>query len=388
MARQVNRLTGRQVRDETEPGFYPDGNRLYMQISRWGTKSWVFRYTFDGRPRYMGLGSLNNVTLAEARVRARQANQLLLDAKDPIEVRRGARDARRAQTNERMLFGDALKRFLDLHEPTWKNEKRRWQWSHSLKQYAGGLSTRPVAAIDGALITETLAPIWTTKAETARRVKQRIERVCQWVKDGMPLPSQAGKDVKHHAALPYYQLPGFIAELAERQGSSARALEFTILTASRTTEVLHARWDEIDGAIWTVPAARLKAGRSHRVPLSKQALALLGDLPKDGSGYIFPGTVAGKPLSNMAMLELLKGMREGITVHGFRSCFSDWAREHTNCPREVVERSLAHTIKDKTEAAYRRGGALLKRALLMQEWARYCYSPAVEATVTPVRAAQ
>lgn len=382
MTRQVNRLTAAKVRDVTEPGFYPDGLGLYMQISKWETKSWVFRYTLDGRPRYMGLGSVHTVGLAEARVRARQARQLLLDGKDPLEVKREARDARRAQTNDRMLFKDALKCFLDLYEPTWKNEKHRWQWSHSLKQYAGGLSSRPIAAIDGALITETLAPIWTTKAETARRVKQRVERVCQWVKDGMPLPTQAGKDVRHHPALPFAELPAFMAELTQRQGMSARALEFAILTAARTNEVLGARWEEISGDVWVVPAERMKGAKQHRVPLSKQARAILKALPRDGSGYIFPGAVAGRPLSNMAMRELMKPMRPGYVPHGFRSTFSDWARENTNYPRDVVEMALAHAIKDKSEASYRRGDALPKRTRLMQEWAQVCYSPVVDATVS------
>jgi integrase len=387
MVRQLNRLTPAKLRTLKEPGYYNDGLGLYLQISKWRTRAWVYRYTIDGTTRYLGLGPEHTVTLAMAREKARDARLLVLEGKDPIEVKREARDQRRAQANDRMLFKDALERFLQLHEPTWKNAKHRWQWHNSLEKYAKALNNRPVAAIDGAVITETLAPIWTSKAETARRVKQRIERVIQWVKDGQPLPAQAGKDVRHHAAMPFDELPDFMAELSKRKGSSPRALEFTILTAARTSEVLGARWVEIDGGVWVVPPSRMKSGRPHRVPLSPQAKAVLKALPRDRSGFIFPGAREGEPLSNMAMLGLVKDMREGLTVHGFRSSFSDWARERTNYPRDVVEMALAHAIKDKTEAAYRRGDALPKRTALMQDWADFACSPTVEATVTPIRAA-
>jgi integrase len=241
------------------------------------------------------------------------------------------------------------------------------------------LGSRPIAAIDGALITEALRPIWQKMPETARRTKQRIERVVQWIKDGMPLPAHGASKppVRHHPALPFAELPGFMAELRERESISARALEFTILTAARTSETIGAPWDEIDldEAVWTIPAERMKSPRPHRVPLSREAVALLRALPRvRGNKHVFPGAKAS--LSNMAMLELLRGMRgNGLTVHGFRSTFSDWARERTNYPRDVVEMSLAHAIKDKSEAAYRRGDALPKRRRLMTEWSRYCSAP-------------
>jgi integrase len=395
MARLINRLTKGDIGELTDPGFYADGQGLYLQISKWQTKSWVLRFTLDGRTRHLGLGSYNTVKLSDARERARKARLLIVDGVDPIEDKRARRDARRTQTAETTLFRDAVKEFLNLHSPTWKNAKHKWQWQRSLEQFAlKNLGGRPVGAIDGALITETLAPIWQTKTETARRVKQRIERVCQWIKDGKPLPSQNGNGVRHHPAPPFAELGDFMVELAKRQGHAARALEFCILTAGRTSEVLGARWDEIDlhGKVWTVPAERMKAGRPHRVPLSSPALALLRNQHDDGSGLVFLGPTQGKPLSNMAMLMLLRKMgRRDLTVHGTRSAFSDWCRERTAYPRDVVEMALAHAIKDKTEAAYRRGDALPKRALLMQEWANYCYSPAVEATVTDlaeVRAAR
>jgi integrase len=381
MARQANRLTPKEVTSLTEPGFYPDGNRLYMQISKWGTKSWVFRYALDGRARYMGLGSIKDVSLAEARARARRASHLVIDGKDPLEVKRQERDERRAHTADNMLFKDAVERYLALHKATWKNAKHKYQWDRLTKD-ARELATRRIADIDMALINAVLASMWAKTPETARRTKQRVVKVCQWVKDGMPPPHLNGNGIQHHAALPYGELPAFMAELSAKRSMSARALEFTILTACRTTEVLEARWNEIEGGVWTIPGSRMKAGKAHRVPLSRQALNLLERLPRDGSCFIFPGTLANKPMSNMTMLKLLQDMKPGYTVHGFRSSFSDWARENTNYPRDVVELALAHAIKDKTEAAYRRGDALLKRTKLTQQWADHCTSELVEATVS------
>lgn len=390
--REGNKLDALEVKRKKKPGRYCDGHGLWLQVSDTGAKAWLFRYMRNGRARQMGLGALHTVSLAEARVRARQARQLLLDNQDPIEVKRKARDQARAATGDQMLFKDAVSRFLELHEPTWKNDKHRWQWGQTLESHAfPTLGSRPIAAIDGALITEALRPIWQRMPETARRTKQRIERVVQWVKDGMPLPAHGASKppVRHHPALPFVELPAFMVELRGRDSISARALRFTILTASRTSEAIGATWDEIDleEAVWTIPAERMKSPRPHRVPLSGEAVALLRDLPRvKGSKHVFPGARAS--LSNMAMLELLRGMRgNGLTVHGFRSTFSDWARERTNYPRDVVEMSLAHAIKDKSEAAYRRGDALPKRRRLMQEWSRYCASRPMTATVTPIRRA-
>jgi integrase len=345
------------------------------------TKAWLFRYMRHGRARQMGLGALHTVSLAEARERARYARQILLDGDDPLEIKRKKRDEARAGTAERILFKDASESFLELHKDTWRNAKHKEQWGNSLKNYAyPTLGTRPISAIDGAIITETLAPIWTKKSETARRVKQRIERVIQWVRDGRPLPRKAAnKRVKHYAALPFAEAPAFMAELRDRDSISARALEFTILTAARTNEVIGARWPEFDlgAGVWTIPAERMKGGKEHQVPLSKRAIAILEDLPRERGGYVFPGARAKAPLSNMAMLELLRGMDgNGSTVHGFRSTFRDWAGDRTNFAREVIEHALAHHIKDKAEASYRRSAALEKRRQLMEAWAKYCSSPA------------
>lgn len=382
-----NQLSARKVRTVNRPGYYLDGAGLYLQVTKSAkavSKNWILRFSspLTGKIRDMGLGSTQTFSLKEARERARAARKLVSDDLDPIEERRKKRDEAMADVAGRMLFKEAAEQFIKLHEDGWRNEKHRQQWKNTLQTYAyPALGNRPIYTIDGALITEALAPIWTKKRETAGRVKQRIERVCQWVKDGMPLPTQgASKRVKHHAAMKFDDVPAFIADLQERDSISARALEFTILTAARTGEALGARWEEIDGDVWTIPAGRMKAGKPHEVPLSKRALAILEEMPREkGNRHIFPGAKAKSPLSNMAMLELLRGMRgNGLTVHGFRSTFRDWAGDRTNFARDVIEHALAHRIKDKAEAAYRRSAALEKRRKLMEAWARYCSSPSTQ----------
>ena len=384
MMREANKLSAVKVAKLKTPGRYCDGLGLWLQVSPFGTKAWLFRYTRYGRARQMGLGPLHTVSLAEARERARQARQVLLDGDDPLEIKRKKRDSARAESSEQILFKDAAVRFLDLHLNEWKNAKHRQQWQNSLKTYAHPtLGSRPIAAIDGALITGALQSIWTKKPETARRVKQRIERVIQWVRDGKPLPMHgASKRVRHHPAMAFAELPAFLVDLRSRDSIAVRALEFTILTAARTSEVLGAKWSEIDldAGVWTVPAERMKGGKEHQVPLSKRAIAILKELPRETGGYVFPGRKAKSPLSSRVMLDLLRGMN-GYTVHGFRSTFRDWAGDRTHYPREVIEHALAHHIKDKAEAAYRRSDALDKRRRLMEEWATYCSSPVVPADV-------
>jgi integrase len=388
-------LSDRKARTVKKPGYHLDGAGLYLQVTpaRIGvTRNWIFRFTspLTGKVRDMGLGSLHAFSLREARERAKAARQFVADDLDPIEERRKRRDGARAEASERMLFKDAAQRFLALHRAEWKNAKHRQQWQNTLATYAyPTLGSRPVAAIDGALITEALAFIWRKKPETAGRVGQRIKRVCQWVKDGMPLPAQGpSKRVKHHAAMKVDEIPGFMTELRERNNISARALEFTILTVARTSETLLAKWPEIDldAKVWTVPAERMKAGKEHQVPLSRRAVALLAALPRERGGYVFPGSKARAPLSNMAMLELLRGMDgNGFTVHGFRSSFRDWAGDRTSFARDVIEFALAHRVKDKAEAAYRRSAALEKRRQLMEAWAKYCSSPPVQISGQVVR---
>lgn len=377
--RGKNRLTTVKVKTLTKQGRYADGGGLYLQISQWGTKAWLFRYMLNGRARHMGLGDVDTFSLKEARERARDARQLLADGIDPIEARREERDARRAEEAKRITFKKAAEEFLSAHEGTWRNPKHRQQWRNSLSTYAyPKIGDRPVSAIDEALINETLAPIWTDKPETASRVHQRVRRIVKWVGDGKPLPKPGkARRVRHHPAMPYADLPAFMERLRGMGSISARALEFTILTATRTGETIGARWSEIDldEKIWTVPGERTKSGREHRVPLPDRAVEILKDMPRErGSDYVFPGASKGKPLSNMAMLECLRGMEgcDGLTVHGFRSTFKDWCAEQTNHPREIAEAALAHVLKDKTEAAYQRGDLLEKRRRLMDAWARYC----------------
>jgi integrase len=382
--REGNKLTALEVARRKKPGRYSDGHGLWLQVSSSGTKAWLFRYMIDGRARHMGLGPLHTVSLAEARVRARQARQLIIDGKDPIEVKYETRDARRSPGA--MVFKEAARRFIEVHDPTWRSARHRQQWRNTLlRDHASSLGNRPIIAIDGLLITTTLAPIWTRTPETAKRVKQRIERVVQWVRDGMPMPNGA-TERRHHAAMSFAELPAFMRELRGIDSVSARALEFTVLTGARTSEVLKATWEEIDKKtkVWTIPAERMKANKLHRVPLSDPAVQILNRLPRDGSSFVFPGSRVGHSLSADSLLKLLQRLRPDVTVHGLRSSFRDWAGDRTAYPRDVIEMALAHAIKDKSEAAYRRGDALEKRRKLMEAWAQYCAAPTTSGRVVPL----
>jgi integrase len=399
VAREWNKLSPRKVASCKTQGFYSDGLGLWLQVSKWGTKSWVFRYKRDGRGRYLGLGPLHTVSLAEARERARQARQTLLDGKDPIEAKRQFRKATLLADAKRKTFRNCAADYLAEHSDSWKNAKHRAQWASSIERANKAFGDLDVVDIDVDIILNFLRPIWRKTPETGSRIRGRVEAILDWAtaanrrqgenparwRGHLEHLLKAKPKATHHPALPFSELPAFMAELREHNGISARALEFTILTAARTSEAIGAKWDEIDleAKIWTVPPKRMKAGRQHRVPLSNRTVELLEALPRDTSGFVFIGASIGKPISNMAMLQLLRGMpgRDGLTVHGFRSTFSDWARERTAFPRDVVEMALAHAIRDKSEAAYRRGDALEKRRRLMAEWVGYCQSPAVNAEV-------
>ena len=294
----------------------------------------------DGRARHMGLGPLHTVSLAEARTRARQARQLILDGKDPIEVKYEARDARRSPGA--MVFKEAAQRFIEVHDPTWRSARHRQQWRNTLfRDHASSLANRPISAIDGALITSTLAPIWSRTPETAKRVKQRIERVVAMGSRWHARAERHSSSGSHHEAMPFAELPAFMRELRGINSISARALEFTILTGARTSEVLKATWDEIDtkAKVWTIPAERMKANKLHRVPLSDRAMRILNGLPRDGS-LVFPGSRVGRPLAADSLLKLLQRLRPGLTVHGLRSSFRDWAGDRTAYPRDVIEMAL------------------------------------------------
>jgi integrase len=399
MTRTIGKLTALRVDKTKQPGMYGDGGGLYLRVTPDGAKNWVFRFMLNGRARWMGMGPLHTVNLAEARKRAGEHRLRRHDGIDPIEARRTERAQARLDAAKAVTFSQCAEAYIKAHRVGWRNGKHAAQWEATLATYAEPVvGTLSVQAIDTALVLKCLEPIWTEKPETAGRVRGRIEAVLDWAKvrgfrtgenparwrghlDKL-LPARSKvRRVEHHAALPYGELPGFLVALREQEGIAARALEFTILTAARTGETIFARWSEFDllDKTWTVPAERMKAGREHRVPLSARALAIIEEMQSQrhgDDGFVFPGGKPGKPLSNMAFLMLLRRMERGdLTAHGFRSSFRDWAAERTNVPAEVAEMALAHTISDKTLAAYNRSDLFEKRRRLMQQWATFCTSP-------------
>ncbi len=394
MARGMHKLKALSVEKATKTGLYGDGGGLYLQITKAGVKSWLFRYMRDGKAHGMGLGPTHTISLAEARVKAHESRAMLLDGIDPLDARRTRRNARLLEESEAKTFEQCASAYIDAHKAGWKNAKHTEQWTNTLKTYVyPKIGALPVAAIDVALVKQILDPIWTTKTETASRVRGRIESVIDWatvhgyrIGDNparwrghldklLPRQSKVVK-VRHHPALPHAEITKFLKSLRKEEGVVPAALEFLILTSTRTSEVANASFEELDldTGIWTIPAERMKAGKPHRVPLSQPALVIVTRMKDFGGGhYVFPGRQPGKPLSNMAMLQLLRRMgRRDLTSHGFRSTFRDWAAECTNHPREIAEAALAHTLKDKTEAAYQRGDLFEKRTRLMSDWADYC----------------
>ncbi len=381
MGRDTNKLTVKGVASLSAKGYHSDGRNLYLRISGVGTKSWIFRYALHGKTHDLGLGSASDVSLAQARAKAKQYREKLADglSPSPSSPRHGSG----------LAWGDVASSYITSQAAGWKTEEQEQQWTTSLLSY-GPDWDMPLAAVTDAVVLAKLEKIWTTKTETATRVRGRIERVWDsakadglvsgdnparwkgWLKMKLPPPSKVAK-TNHFKALPYKDLPAFMVKLSKRKGVRAEALRFTILTACRTSEVTGSSWGEFDdkaSEAWTIPKERMKAGREHVVPLSKQALTILGRVSKDSPPFL---------LSENAMLYLLQkkdnGMGLPFTVHGFRSSFRDWAADTTSFPSEVVEMALAHAIKDKTEAAYRRGKLLAKRKELMQAWADYCLPP-------------
>ena len=407
--RRSHRLSAQAVRHATTRGLYADGWGLYLLVGRNGTKSWVYRYRQDGRLRDMGLGPLRLVSLAEAREEAQVWRKLRHKGGDPIASRRAEKAGKRLEAAKAISFRQCAERYIAAHRAGWKNAKHAAQWPSTLATYAYPIfGELAVQAIDVALVMQALEPIWQQKPETASRVRQRIEAVLDWAtarkfREGenparwrghlenlLPAPGKI-RQVEHHAALPYDEIGAFMAVLRDQEGVAAQALELAILTAARTGEVIGAKWDEFDlaGGMWTVPAGRMKAQREHRVPLSAPALALLTALHETRTGdVVFSGARRGKPISNMAMLMLLRRMGRGeLTAHGFRSTFRDWAAECTNFPREIAEMALAHVVSDKVEAAYRRGDLVAKRRQLMEAWGRYCSAPQAPGEVVALRRA-
>jgi integrase len=379
-----------------EEGRYADGNGLYLVVDPSGAKRWLLRTMVHGRRRDIGLGSTRLVTLADAREQARALRRIARDGGDPLEAKRQA--AKVIPT-----FAEAAQQVHAEHSAAWRNAKHGDQWINTLTVFAfPHIGQRRLDQIGTSDILNVLSPVWLTRPETARRVRQRLKTVFDWAKvkgfrsDGNPveaiekaLPRQ-GDRRGHFAAMPYAEVPAFIRDLRQSEtGEGAKlALEFLILTATRTSEVLQARWEEIDHEkkVWTIPAARMKGGREHRVPLSPRALDILTAAKALNSDdhLVFAGRSAAKPMSNMVFLMALRRMKVAVTAHGFRSAFRDWAAERTNMPREVCEAALAHVVKDKTEAAYRRGDLFEKRRDLMDTWAAYLAT--TSATVIPLRA--
>lgn len=391
---------------------WPDGGGLYLQCTNGADggvrRSWLYRFSKNGRERQMGLGSTETVGLAEAREKAAECRKLRQAGIDPIEHRKAAQAQAALEAARSMTFDECRDAHIKAHAAGWRNAKHRQQWENTLKTYCGPIFGKvAVQAIDVALVIKVLGPIWSTKPETAGRLRGRIEAILDWAKvrglrsgenparwrghlDHL-LPARGKvRKVKHHAALPYIQISTYLDELRKREGVAARALEFAILTATRTNEVIGARWDEIDLAarVRIIPELRMKAGREHRIPLSDPVMAVLKFMQSVRQNeFVFPGDRRAT-LSNMALLMVLRRMnRSDLTTHGFRSTFRTWAAERTSFPREVVEGALAHVVGSKTEIAYQRGDLFDKRRRLMAAWAEFCGKTLAGADVVPLRGA-
>ena len=395
-------LTDRMIR-QAKPGVLIDGRGLRLRVtqnSKSGAlrKSWLLRVKVRGGvTRELGLGSAFDLSLADARRRAQELRILARDGVDPLKHRERERARIAAENTPAPSFRECAAAYIAAHQASWKNDKHRWQWHRTLEMFAFPVfGETPVDQVDTAIVVSALEAIWYEKAETASRLRQRIEAILDWsavrqlraadnparwrghLSKVLPAPAKV-KRVTHMAALPYVDIPQFMANLRAREGTSARALELTVLTASRTNEILGACWAEfdVDNAVWIIPADRMKAGREHRVPLTGPAMTLLRKINnnKAKSEFVFPGTTLRKPLSNMSMMMALRRMgHNNITVHGFRSTFRDWSAEQTAFPREVAEAALAHVVPDRVEAAYRRGDLLEKRRQLMEDWSVFCTS--------------
>jgi integrase len=400
MSRPIERLSAVALSKlARRKGVFCDGGGLYLHCDPPAQRSWLFRYRMNGKARWMGLGPYPAVSLAKARERAANARSLKALGADPIDQRNSGHAAARLDAAKLVTFRQCAESYINAHRVSWRNATHASQWRNTLSTYAyphiGALS---VQSIDTSLVMKVLDPIWTKKPETASRVRGRIESILDWAKvrgyrDGENparwkghldhlLPAKGKvRRVQHHAALPYDELPVFMAALREQDGVAARAFEFLILTAARTGEVIGMRWSELDlkNSVWTVPTERMKAGRQHRVPLCSRAVAILQSIKPskvDAVAFVFPGSKPQRPLSNMAFLMLLRRMKHGyLTAHGFRATFKTWATERKNFPREVIEAALAHVASDKIEAAYQRGDVLEKRRKLMDAWAEYCNTP-------------
>lgn len=388
-----------------KPGRYADGRNLYLRVSETGSRSWQLRYEIHGRERIMGLGSCADFTLDEARERARLARQLLSDGIDPLDKAHEARAQQAKAAAKLISFEEAAGRYINFHQKKWTNVRYRDLIISRLRSYAFPvLGKLPVGSIDKALVLKAITPIWQEKHKTASRTLLIIKSVLDFAKvsgwrDGdnpaewennleHVLPKLDANNL-HHSALPFADIAEFMVKLRGDKSLAAAALEFTILTAARTGEVIRAQWSEIDFTTktWTVPAGRMKMDREHKVPLSPRSIELLQNLPRENTGdWVFMGARAGNPIGDKSMDQVLKRLAPDITVHGFRSTFRDWAAETTAYPNHVVEQALAHAIGSAVEKAYRRGDLFAKRTRLMADWAKYCATPAGRSldNVTPI----
>jgi len=364
-------------------GRFADGAGLWLNVTQSGTKSWVFRWTRKGKVREMGLGPFPAISLANARRKAFECREMVAIGLDPV-VERDRQDGK--------TFGEVADTFLEDMKARWTTEKTRKLWKSSLTDYCLPMRNKQVSEIETSDVLKVLNPIWNVKAETASRIRMRIEAVLDYAKaKGLRqadnparwrghlsniLPARQPHLIKHHPAMEYADLPNFITRLRNAEALAARALDLLILTASRTSEILKAEWGEfdLDEALWVIPAERMKAKRDHRIPLTNDALQILRPLYENRiSEYVFPGQRPGRPLSGMAMEMLLRRMKvTDATVHGFRSTFRDWCGDRTSFPREIAEAALAHSVGSAVELAYRRSDALEKRRQLMESWADYC----------------
>lgn len=391
-ARTLNKLNATQAAKLKTPGRHSDGGGLYLSIDDSGRRRWVFMYTRGGKRTELGLGGGRDLSLANARAEATALRTMLAAGSDP--------KVERARDDQAPTFGDCADAYVEAMQPSWRNAKHAAQWKMTLTKYAAPIRDRQVGEISTQDVLEVLQSLWKRTPETAERLRGRIENVLDAAKaKGLRsgenparwrghldqlLPKRQRLSRGHHAALAYDALPDFMANLRTRSAVAARALEFAILTAARSGEVLGAMWGEIDldKKVWTVPASRMKAGREHRVPLSPRAMKIIQaqhDVATEG--YVFAGPDPKSPLSSMAMAMLLRRMKTDVTVHGFRSTFRDWASETTGFSHEVCEMALAHTIGNKAEAAYRRGDLFEKRRKLMEAWAGYCAAPKADKIV-------
>jgi integrase len=383
-----------------------DGLGLYLCVADSGSASWLFRFKIDKKPRQMGLGSLDEVTLAQARELADNARRRAREGFDPLEERRAAKLSARADRTRAMTFKQAAEAYIAAHRAGWTNAKHSNQWPQSLDAYVFPIiGDLHVAAVDLSLVLKVIEPIWPTKTATANRVRGRIEAVLDWattrglrhgdnparwrghLENVLPRKTKVAP-VEHHEALAYAQIGAFMAELRRQENSAAPALEFMILTATRTSEARLARWNEfaLPARIWTIPPQRMKSAREHRIPLSARAMEILERMAAvSQNAFVFPGRQGGALADNGMLLLAKKIGGPRMTGHGFRSTFRDWCAERSSFPHEVAEMALGHAVGDAVERAYRRGDLFEKRRQLADAWARYCATPPAEGRVVPIR---